>query len=126
MSSSRRGVAALLAASAALAISGPAVAAPAPFESLPFVCDGLGSVRLTSPGGGPFTPGFIDGSHALFVPYDIDITTSSVGGTESTDVTKGGPIPSDAITCNIDTTIHVGGIAYTIVGSVIGSVRGQG
>jgi hypothetical protein len=126
LSSSRRGAFVLLVAWAALAMAAPAAAAPAPFERLPFSCEDLGNVDLLSPGNGTFTPGFIDDTHALFVPHSIDImTSSSVGGTERNRATKAGPIPIDAITCTIDTTIHLDGIAYTIVGSAIGTVEGQ-
>lgn len=101
------------------------MAAPPPFESLPFKCEGLGEVDLVSPGNGSFTPGHIRGTNALFVPFAVDFTVSGAAGTSTTTKSKDGPVPSDAIKCTIDTTIRFDGVAYTITGSVVGTVQGQ-
>lgn len=111
---------------AALVLPGAASAAPAPFEGLPFECAELGSVSLTSPGADtPFTPAFIAGTNTLLVPYVVELTVSSSFGVTTVDATKAAPLPDGAITCTIDFTLHIEGVAYTFAGSVIGVVRGE-
>lgn len=124
-SSSRLAVA--CAVVAAFALPGAASAAPAPFEGLPFECSDLGSVTLTAPGdpGTPFTPAFIEGTNTLLVPYVVEITVSSALGVTTVDATKAAPLPDGAITCTIDFTLNLGGVAFTFSGSVIGVVRGE-
>jgi hypothetical protein len=102
-----------------------AIAAPAPFEWLPYSCPGYGEVRLTDPGGGVYTPGFLNGTNDLLVPYVIDVDVTGPTGTEAVVASKGAPVPDGAIICTIDATVHFGGVAYTFVGTITGLVVGQ-
>jgi len=116
----------LLACGLVAALPGAAVAAPAPFEWLPFECDGLGSVLLVAPGGDDtFTPGFIRGTNDLLIPYAYDVTISSTYGTIESAASKTAPTPAAAITCTIDHTVHFGGVAYRITGWLMGVIRGE-
>ncbi len=123
MNARRRSAIALAAGLAA--IPGAALAAPAPFEGLHYWCPGYGGVVLVSPGNGAFTPGFIDGTNGLLVPYAVRLTVVGPAGTQAVDEAKSGPVPDGAIACTIDTTINVGGSSYTFTGSVIGVVEGR-
>jgi hypothetical protein len=127
MKSSSRLAAVACAVVVAFALPGAASAAPAPFEGLPFECADLGSVILKAPGadGTAFTPAFIAGTNMLLVPYVVELTVSSSFGNTTVDATKAAPLPDGTITCTIDVTLHLGGVAYTLSGSLIGVVRGE-
>lgn len=127
MKSSSRLAALACAVVAAFALPSAASAAPAPFEGLPFECTDLGSVTLKAPGADvpAFTPAFIAGTNTLLVPYVVELTVSSAFGITTVDATKAAPLPDGALTCIIDYTLHLGGVAYTISGWVIGIVLGE-
>lgn len=114
-------VATILAALIPSAVS----AAPAPFEGLDFTCAGIGDTVLTAPGNGAFTPGFLEGTNQLFVPYAINVTVTGPDGTATIIAWKAAPTPDDAIDCQIDMTIHLGGVAYRQVGTATGVIVGQ-
>ena len=123
----RRSVHASLAAAIALAalIPSAALAAPAPFEGLWFTCAGIGDTVLTAPGNGAFTPGFIEGTNKLFIPYSMTIELTGPDGTSTLVAAKAAPVPNDAIECDIDTTFHLGGATYRQAGTVIGVIEGE-
>jgi len=110
---------------AAATLPGSVLAAPAAFEGLVVTCPGYGQTTVTSPGNGAFAPGFLLDGHDLLIPYRVDYTLSSDGGSVSGSDVKGSPIPLDAITCTFDVTFHIGATAYGLVGSLTAVVRGQ-
>jgi hypothetical protein len=114
-----------LALCALVLLPSAAIASPEPFEGMRFSCPGVGDIVLTAPGNGTFTPGFIEGTDALLVPYVVDVTVSGADGSSVVAASKAAPVPDGAIVCSVDTTIHIGGVAYTFLGSVTGVVVGE-
>jgi hypothetical protein len=125
MSKPNRLVATLMAIAAVAVLPTAALAAPAPFEGLRASCPGIGDTTLTAPGNGLFTPGFIEGTNDLLVPYIVDVIVSGPDGSAPVNGEKAAPLPDDAVTCTIDATLHIGGVTYTIAGSLTGVVVGQ-
>lgn len=107
--------------------SGPASAAPAPFESVVLHCADLGDVVVKAPGqDGLLTPALFVDTHALLIPYLVDSTIYADGVfLDHSTVVKPAPVPEGSVTCSFDQRIRLGDVVYRIVGSVTGVVVGQ-
>ena len=121
----RVGLSIVIALAQAGILSGAALAAPSPFEGMRATCPGIGETILTDPGNGRFTPAFIEGTNDLLVPYVVDVTVTGPDGPFQVFGAKAGPVPEDAITCEIDTSIRYDGTTFTFVGTLIVVVVGQ-
>src|SRR4028118_1017238 len=90
-----------LSAFAATALAAPATAAPvnSPERGEPFAvaCPSGDVAVVPAPGNGNWTPGFIVGTHQVFVPYRF---TFSQTGEEPFTVSKRAQLPRGAITCS--------------------------
>ena len=123
---------AVTASSAAIAALGatPGMAAPvnAPgVAPIPATCPGGDVVIVPPPGGGDWTPGFLENTHQLLIPYQFAfvITDSSGAVVDSFTQTKGASIPEGAITCTFSNTVTQDGETFTVNGQVVGVVRGK-
>jgi hypothetical protein len=123
---------AVAAGSAAIAALGatPGMAAPvnAPgVQSIPATCPSGEVVIVPPPGGGQWTPGFLEGTHQLLIPYQFVfvVTDSSGAVVESSTETKGASVPAGAITCTFSETFTEGGETFTVDGQVLAVVRGK-
>jgi hypothetical protein len=123
---------AVTASSAAIAalVATPGMAAPvnAPgVAPITATCPGGDVVILPPPGHGQWTPGFLEGTHQLLIPYQFafEVTDSSGAVVDSFTDTKGAPIPKGAITCTTSDTFTEDGETFTVDGQVVAVVRGK-
>ena len=102
-------------------------AEPAPFEWINVTCPGWGERRMVSPGGDglSFTPGFLTGTDALLVPYEVTLTVSVNGDSTTDHIAKRSPMPDDAVTCTLSRTLRFGTDTYVLAGTIVGVVRGR-
>ena len=70
-----------------------------------------------------WTPGFVVGTHDVFIPYDVDVTFSF--GTESFHFTQSKPAPihGTSITCDVSVTPGTAPEDFTVTGTVTGVIR---
>jgi|SRR5215212_3075130 len=122
---------AVTASSAAIAalVATPGMAAPvnAPgVAPITATCPGGDVVILPPPGHGQWTPGFLEGTHQLLIPYQFAFeVTDSSGAVDSFTDTKGASIPEGAITCTFADTVTEDGQTFTVNGQVVAVVRGK-
>ena len=108
----------------------PALAAPVnspKTEEFPVTCPSGPVVVVAPPGNGDFTPGFLVGTHQVFIPYRFVFLATDASGNvleQGTDE-KRAPIPSGAITCTFGGTFTEGDITITFTGSATGVIRGK-
>jgi hypothetical protein len=95
--------------------------------SIPATCPGGEVVIVPPPGGGQWTPGFLEGTHQLLIPYQFEFVVTDSSGTvvDSFAETKGAPIPEGAITCTFSDTVTEDGETFTVTGEVVAVVRGK-
>ena len=123
---------AVAASSAAIAalVATPGMAAPvnAPgVAPITATCPGGDVAILPPPGHGQWTPGFLEGTHQLLIPYQFafEVTDSSGAVVDSFTDTKGASIPEGAITCTFSNTVTQDGQTFTVNGQVVAVVRGK-
>jgi len=123
---------AVTASSAAIAalVATPGLAAPvnAPgVAPITATCPGGDVAIVPPPGHGQWTPGFLEGTHQLLIPYQFafEVTDSSGAVVDSFTDTKGASIPEGAITCTFSNTVTQDGQTFTVNGQVVAVVRGK-
>jgi hypothetical protein len=130
MNTTRRLVAALAGSvTVAILAATPALAAPVNAPGvirIPGTCADGEVVIVPPPSNGSWTPGFIEGTHQLVIPYEFTFVVRDSSGTivDTTTETKPAPVPADAITCTFSQTVIEDGETFTVEGTVIAVVRG--
>lgn len=119
----------LAVAFAVLSAADPVAAAPAG-PTLTAVCGG-NTVVMPLPGESQFPPGFVVGTHQVFIPYKYKYSVGAVVAELKSrhrrfegEAQKPGPVPADATTCSF-TSFTENGQTFEATGSLTGVIRGQ-
>ncbi len=109
-------------------VAAPAQAAPKGPDTITLICGGdVGTIQITTNSGhGAFTPGFIVGTHQVFIPYRLHIVGRFDGQVVfRANESKHAPINATATSCRVRAAFHQNGHTFTLRGTVTGVIRGH-
>ena len=126
------GVAAAAGAALVAMLTPTAQAAPKNTDLfLDLACGGdVGTIQITTPPSPDnehaknyWTPGFIVGTHQVFIPYDVDVTFTFGDESFHFAQTKPAKVQGTSVTCTVSVTPGTAPEALTVTGTVSGVIR---